>query len=343
MTNNEKVPPHFQPERTGEVWKVDYEQVRETASSWRTSHGLTPARDDDFRIGLLLVDVQNTFCIPGFELFVQGETGSGAVDDNRRLCRFIYQNLHRITKIVASLDTHKPVQIFHPVFLIDRDGRHPAPYTPVSCQDVETGRWRVNPLACAELGIDSDQGQRHLLHYTRALEKSGRFSWTIWPFHALEGSIGHSLVPAVEEAVFFHSIARETQPDLHKKGLHPLTESYSLLGPEVQTAADGSVLASRNDSLAEDLAAFDLLVIAGQAKSHCVAWTVRDLLDGFGPSRVDQASRIYLLEDCTSPVVVPGVVDFSESSATAFRRFEQEGLHVVRSTVPVAEWQGVKT
>ena len=40
---------------------------------------------------LLLVDVQNTFCIPGYELFVGGQSGNGAVEDNMRLCQFIYR------------------------------------------------------------------------------------------------------------------------------------------------------------------------------------------------------------------------------------------------------------
>ena len=337
-----EVPSHFQPERTGEVWKVEYAEIERAASDWRSSHGISPADADDYKIGLLLVDVQNTFCIPGFELFVHGRSGSSAVDDNRRLCSFIYRNVNRITRIVASQDTHQLFQIFHPTFLVDDEGRNPAPYTMISKQDVENGEWKVNPLACAQLGIDSDRAQRHIHHYARALEEGGRFAWTIWPFHALEGSIGHSLVSAVEEAVFFHSIVRNTQPDLHTKGDHPLTESYSIFGPEVRTDPDGNLIAPWNDSLVAELSTFDVLLVAGQAKSHCVAWSVQDLLDGYGPASEDLASRIYLLEDCTSPVVVPGLVDFSEDAAGAFERFVQRGAHVVRSTDPMTDWPGIK-
>ena len=31
--------------------------------------------------------------------------------------------------------------------------------------------------------------------------------------------------------------------------------------------------------------------------------------------------KVYLLEDCTSPVVVPGVVDYTEQADAAFRHF----------------------
>jgi len=38
------------------------------------------------------------------------------------------------------------------------------------------------------------------------------------------------------------------------------------------------------------------------------------------------------LEDCTSPVVVPGVVDFTEAANEAFQRFAAAGMNVVKST-----------
>ena len=51
--------------------------------------------------------------------------------------------------------------------------------------------------------------------------------------------------------------------------------------------------------------------------------------------------RLYLLEDCTSPVVVPGAVDFTEQADAAFARFAAAGAHVVRSTTPMSAWTGM--
>src|SRR5918992_6146619 len=93
------LPAHFDAGRAGEVWRVPYEERALEASAWAEEHGLRPAADDEFRVALLAVDVQNTFCIPGFELFVAGRSGSGAVDDSRRLCEFVYRNLGTITEI----------------------------------------------------------------------------------------------------------------------------------------------------------------------------------------------------------------------------------------------------
>ena len=97
------VPAHFDPGRVGEVWRVDYEDRAREAEAWADEHGVTPAVEDSFRVCLLAVDVQNTFCTPGFELFVGGRSGTGAVDDNRRLCEFVYRNLGAITQIVPRL------------------------------------------------------------------------------------------------------------------------------------------------------------------------------------------------------------------------------------------------
>jgi nicotinamidase-related amidase len=334
------LPAHFEPERVAEVWRVPYEERAADAAAWAREHDLRPAADDSFRVALLLVDVQNTFCIPGFELFVGGRSGSGAVDDNRRLCEFLYRNLDALTTIFPTLDTHQATQIFHALWLVDANGDPPPPYTLVTVDDVERGVWRFNPDAGRTLGIEPGDGERQLLHYVRRLAEGGKYALTIWPYHAMLGGIGHALVASVEEAVFFHNVARQSQADFLVKGSIPRTEHYSVIGPEVTEGPDGEPIGSRNEDLVERLLSFDAVVIAGQAKSHCVAWTIDDLLEG---TRADRrlAEKVYLLEDCSSPVVVPGVADYTEDAEAAFARFAEAGMHVVRSTEPIESWPGI--
>ena len=111
----------------------------QAAGLGRAARASAPAAADEKRVCLLAIDVQNTFCLPDFELFVGGRSGRGAVEDNARLCAFIYRNLASITEIHPTLDTHTVMQIFHPVFLVNADGEHPQPMTPVSVEDVENG------------------------------------------------------------------------------------------------------------------------------------------------------------------------------------------------------------
>lgn len=335
------LPPYFDPKRVGEVWRVPYGERAAEAERWAGEHDIQPASDDRFKLALLAVDVQNTFCIPDFELYVGGRSGLAAVEDNRRLCQFIYANLGLITRIVPTMDTHRLMPIFHALHLVDDQGEHPSPFTLVSVADVERGRWRFNPRVGRELGIDPEYGQRHLLHYVRTLAQGGHYELTIWPYHAMLGGIGHALVSAVEEAIFFHGVARYSQPDFQIKGNNPYTEHYSILGPEVTTGPVGEPVAARNTGLVERLLEYDAVVIAGQAKSHCVAWTVADLLEDVEARDRRLADKVYLLEDCSSPVVIPGVVDYTEQADAAFLRFAEAGMHVVRSTDPVRSWPGI--
>ena len=334
------LPPHYDPERVGEVWRVPYEERARSAVAWAEEHELWPAADDAFRICLVAVDVQNTFCIPGFELFVAGRSGTGAVDDNRRLCEFVYRNLGTISEVVPTLDTHRALQVFHALWLVDEHGRHPEPYTLVSPEDVESGRWRVNPEAVESVGFEADYAQRQLLYYTRRLAESGKYNLTIWPYHAMLGGIGHALVSSVEEAIFFHTVGRSSQPDFQPKGQNPLTEHYSVFGPEVTEGPDGETIAGLNEALIHELMQFDAVIVAGQAKSHCVAWTIDDLLEGDDERERALAPRTYLLEDCTSPVVAPAM-DYTEQADAAFERFAAAGMHVVRSTEPISSWPGI--
>ena len=169
--NSLPLPPHFSPDRTGEVWRVPYRERARDAEEWSKVQKIKPAAGDLFKICLVAVDVQNTFCIPGFELYVGGRSGTGAVDDNLRLCEFIYRNLGVITQICPTMDTHRAMQIFHSVYLINDYGDHPAPFTLISVEDIEKGLWKFNPALCYSFGITEDYGQRHLLHYTEKLKK----------------------------------------------------------------------------------------------------------------------------------------------------------------------------
>lgn len=341
MTVNElPIPSFFNTARVGKVWRVPYQERAEDAAMWREQHGIRPATRDTASVCLMLIDIQNTFCIPDFELYVGGVTGNGAVDDNRRLGAFIYRNLRSITQICPTLDTHQVMQIFHSIFLINEAGEHPDPYTLVSLDDIEKGVWCFNDGLAGGLRIDEGFGQAHLMHYAQQLKKGGKYDLTIWPYHAMLGGIGHAQVSAIEEAIFFHTVCRFSQPDFQIKGAHSLTENYSVLRPEITEGLDNRALGSVNQQLMDRLLAFDAVIIAGQAKSHCVAWSVADLLTEIEKKDPALASRVYLLEDCTSPVVIPDVIDYTEMANRAFERFEEAGMHIVRSTDPLSTWPG---
>jgi nicotinamidase-related amidase len=330
------LPEHYNPASVGTIFHIPYIERGRQAEEFAQSHAIRPAATDSVRTCLLLVDPQNTFCTPGFELFVQG-----AVEDNSRLCEFIYRNLNEITAIVMTFDTHGPYQIFQPFVWVDDAMQHPVPGTIITEEDLRSRRWRINPriTASADLREYDTLDDDYARYYVSKLAEGHRYPLTIWPPHGMAGSIGHAIVPAIEEAVYFHSIARFAPPRLLFKGESPLTEHYAVFASEVQEDSVGRPVGAQHRGLLRSIFDYDRVVIAGQAKSHCVAWTVEYILENAAELGDYPMRRTYLLEDCTSPVVLPSIHDYTNEANAAFAAFEAAGAHIVRSTVPVAEWE----
>jgi nicotinamidase-related amidase len=330
------LPPFAAPVGEPRVYRVPYQQRAEEARAWAAAHALRPAGEDHVRTALLLVDVQNTFCLPEFELYVRGRSGRGAIDDTARVASFLYRNLDAVTQVVVTLDTHTAAQIFHPLFWLDENDAHPAPHTVITPADVVSGRWRVNRAIAAAVAPEPgfDVGA-WALHYVHRLADRGKYPLVIWPYHSMVGGIGHALVSAVEEAVFFHAVARQSPTRVEIKGRNALTENYSVLRPEVGTDASGRAVERPNRALLDHLLSFDRILVAGEAKSHCVEWTVDDLLDEAVCRDPALARKVVLLEDCMSAVVVPGVVDFTDQADAAFKRFASRGARRASTGEPL--------
>jgi len=339
-----EVPAFFDPRKVDEIWSVPYEERMAQAIEWARTHNIQPAVQDRVKIALMPIDAQITFCHPGGALYVAGRSGHGAQEDTVRTAQFIYRNLRVLTRVIPTLDTHTAFQIFHRMFWVDEQGKHPAPATLITLDEVRAGRWSVNPaMAWSVLG---DAGKysylrQYALHYVEALTSGGKYPLMIWPHHAMLGDIHHALMPTLQEAAFFHAIARGSQSDYRVKGGNPLTENYSVLAPEVLEDQHKRAIAQRSSKFLETLLQYDALIICGQAKSHCVAWTIADLLSGIQAQDPELAKKVYLVEDLTSPVVIPGVIDFTDMADEAFRRFAAAGMHVVRSTDPIENWEGI--
>lgn len=300
-------PSCYQPERIGTLFHPDYAAIAAEAAH----SNLRPASEDEQKVHLLLIDMQVDFCHPNGSLFVPG-----ALEDVRRIVEFIYQHAERISQISCSLDSHLPYQIFHPTWWADEAGNHPAPFTLISAADIDAGRWR--PLVAAEQSIA----------YVKKLEGAAKKVLTIWPYHVMIGSMGNALDPALFTAVLWHSLARKTQPNWLNKGTIPLTEHYSIIQPEVP--APNHPMGSKNSELLDNLAQADVILVAGEAESHCVLETVEDMVEDFA-TRPNGLQKLYLLQDCMSPVLHPKI-DFHAIAQARFTDFKQQGVRFINST-----------
>jgi len=330
--------PTFYDDAKGDDWNYnpDTAEVRVAAMGERAN--FKPAQGDKKIVSLLGIDVQLDFCCSKGGLFV-----AGAPDDSVRLTEFIYRELGTITRMFFTMDTHLPVQIFFSMFWVDDDDNEIEPNTLISADDVRKGKIKPNPAVAKDVcGGDYAWLQRYAIHYCETLERRGRYQLMVWPYHCLLGTRGHSIVGIVQEAALYHSFVRRAQLWPEVKGGQPLTENYSVFGAEVTVSHDGRPIQQKNDRFINTLLKSDVVIIAGQAKSHCVAWTIADLLDEIKAKDPLLVEKVYLLEDCTSSVVIPGVVDFAQQGNEAFDRFASDGMHVVKSTDPIADWPDVK-
>lgn len=273
--------------------------------------GLTPARHDHERIALVLVDYQHDFVDPTGTLAVPG-----AQADVARLLHWFYAHAARITTIYASLDTHLPHQIFFSEWWHNpRTGEHPQPFTPISVADITQGRWQA--VREAEWSM----------HYARQLAEQAQKELMIWPHHTMQGTQGHMLVAPLSEAIAWHSAARQTQPSYITKGLTNRTEFYGIFGAEVPDPNDAT--SKLNTDLLNGVLSHDKVYIAGEAKSHCVLETARQL---FAHANAHPAliQRLHLLTDCTSSVQHP-TIDFDALAENELAAMKSQGLQLVTS------------
>lgn len=253
----------------------------------------------------LIIDPQNDFAHPTGSLYVPY-----ADKDSERLARLIKRLKSTINEIHVTLDTHHWVDIAHPIFWLDPQGKHPVPFTAITYDDVLNGKWQTTRPDYQARAID----------YVKALKMNGRYELTIWPPHCLIGKSGHNVVNPIASALMEWENTFAIV-DYVFKGSNIWTEHYSAVQAEVPDPEDSSTLL--NTRLLDRLKQADVIAISGQALSHCVANTVRDIADNFSQENI---RKMVMIEDTTSSV--PGFETLGEQFLVEMKA---RGMQTVRT------------
>jgi nicotinamidase-related amidase len=264
---------------------------------------LAPAKQNTERVLFLGIDVQQDFMDNG-ALGVPGAHG-----DVERMTQFIYNNMDKISNIAVSIDTHTPHQIFHPCWWVDENGNNPAPYTVITLADLDSGKWKpvIAPKESRE--------------YVKHLEQDGKKQLCIWAYHCIQGTTGCALENQFANMIYFHSVAKKSVVKRLVKGTDPLSEMYGIIKPEYDTKNYVNI-----DYL-NSVASYDKIVIAGEAKSHCVLETIKQILENYA-NQPEVTKKIYILSDCMSSI--PG---FEQVTEDTFNNFVSVyGVNIVKST-----------
>ena len=232
----------------------------------------------------LIIDPQRDFCDPvNGKLYVPG-----AEKDMARLTTLLTRLGESVSAIHITLDSHHYRNIAHPVWWRDAAGNPPEPFTIITTEDIETGKWRT---ARAE----DDEYSRG---YVWRLAENGRYPLCIWPYHCLIGTPGHAVAPELFPALTEWGGATGRLVNFVRKGENPRTEHYSAIRADVPDPTDPATQV--NTALINQLSQADVIFVAGEALSHCVANTIRDLVDAAGDASF--IKRLVLLTDACSPV-----------------------------------------
>ncbi len=237
------------------------------------------------KTALLIIDPQNDFCHPQGTLYVPD-----ADDDMNKLAKWITANIDNINFIAATFDWHQIMDVSHGICWHDKDGPYPPAFTQITGADIDNGIWKPNPILPSDV-------QKAMADYIKTLEQSGEFTHTIWPKHCIMGSWGASFFKPISDAMNKWSEEKESWFGTHGKGINPLTEHFGAFRAQVPLANDPST--QFNKSLATELVnKYDIVFIAGEAKSHCVANTIKQIME----ASPDLVKKLFILEDCMSNI-----------------------------------------
>ena len=270
------------------------------------------------RIQLVIIDPQNSFCkvVPAAEqqvlhdgeLCVAGAWESMAV----RLPKMIEKGKKKFKKVDVTLDSHRRHHMSHPAFYKDRNGNPPNPFT---IMREESGKV-IGSVFNASTGSFVDVGEftgiipsihKKIVQYLIDLRTAGKFPHCIWPYHCLIGTPGHNVVAPLVEALFAWEQANISDVNYITKGSNTWVEHFSAVKEEVVDPLDSST--QINVDFIQSLDENDEIVFAGEARSHCLNNTVRDIV-GFFPTDEFVKKCVLLTDACDD---VPGFESYGEA------------------------------
>ena len=257
------------------------------------------------KVDLLVIDPQFDFVDPQGTLSVPG-----AKEDMQRLAVFIEKNTSRLDDIHVSLDQHHLVHIANPIYWMNSNGDSPTPFTQITANDLSSGKWLTrNPDL-----------RTHALSYLQNLEKTGKYTHTIWPPHCLIGSPG----AAIEVELFKALLKWESEfaiVDMVSKGSNPHVEHFSIVKAEVEYPGDLGT--QMNSKFVGTISQADVILVCGEALLHCVKSSFDDIVAGFtDPNTV---KKLVFLKDCSSPVPIPG---YQKAAEDFYKQIEAKGATV---------------
>lgn len=288
------------------------------------------------RIHLVVIDPENDFCKAGNEIplpsGLPADAEAALIDHNWRgslyvehahedmvaAAAFIDNYGDALEDIHVTLDAHRVYDISHPKMYVNSHGENPTPFTLMTYDLLKSGVWNVFAPGMRIKSHSNKTLYEVVLEYEQALEANGKYPHVIWPEHCLIGTRGHALHEAISKALINWEKSQHANVDYVTKGSNFLTEHYSAIEAEVPDPSDPSTMT--NTPFIQVISTGDIILLMGEASSHCLANTARDIVRYGGD---DICKKLIFLENASSPVT-----GFEHFTTAWIDEFRAKGMRV---------------
>lgn len=184
-----------------------------------------------------------------------------------RVAQLVSKIGNKLEDIHVTLDSHRVVDVGHPVYWKGKDGTHPLPFTMITATDIENGTWTpTNPAWY------NDQ-----LQSAKKRETEGKKPNMVWPPHCLIGTWGHNVQIELMDALMHWETENFANVNYKTKGSYPHREHYG--GMEAEDPDPREPSTSLDMRFIAMLSEADMILFTGEALSHCVMSTLNQVAD----------------------------------------------------------------
>ncbi len=288
---------------------------------------------------------------------------TGAMNDSQRIIDLLTVKPPRA--VYVSLDTHTHTHIGHDGFWT------PTPPTSTmfhveNVKVIGSDKKEYTPKLTGDKATD-DALKAWVLKYIAEVPIFEKGTPLIWPTHCIESSEGHQVYKPLKDKLDALS-ASGIPIEYHVKGQNEATEMYSIFKAEMPAPPALSTLyRGRHDvkntsskietpnSDVDDHANLNTefnmelfnavmghglpVVVCGEALSHCVNWSTRDLNEK--KKEIGKENPILLLTDASSKVVLPFAPELFTPQTDAFLQYcKDNGVELTTTVAQVAQVGG---
>jgi len=249
--------------------RVDYKKISEDAQNTRVI-----VRPNKYAV--VLIDFQIDFM-------------NNCEEALRNACNFLYYNIEKISDLYVFMQGNSFCKINFQSFWNDKYGRPVTPGTIITEDKVNDGLFCISQNVRDSIPQFKDGALDELVMF--ALQRYRKVE--IEKYIAMLGSIGSSLIPEIEESIFFHYCLSGSQPVIDYSGNHPLSNDQCVFYSELERSPSGANLCGSKKYYIDSFRKYEKILFMGGSRNKVIISANEVASPHNGMKR-----KVIILEDC---------------------------------------------